>query len=146
MANVTDFAARGKVIAVDARAIKFVPAGTSYELSLAISGSYSGPIGAPVEGVIRAKARKVITVSSGGNFITPIFGPPKIVQGGVKFADERMVVIHAGCPVVIDLPGDDLAVDLNEGRITVGHMLNATLFAGANFELVTRTSTVELVK
>ena len=49
----------------------FNPAGTSYELYLAVP-NYTGPLNSPVKCLIRVTARKVYTVPSGGNFIAPI--------------------------------------------------------------------------
>src|SRR5690348_3803569 len=87
-------AASGKVIRVESGKVVFTPAGTSYELHLEIP-SYTGPVSVPTRCLIRVKARKVYTVPSGGNFITPIFGPPRIVQGRVRSADQRSLVVHA---------------------------------------------------
>ena len=68
-----------------------------------------------VHALIRGSGRKVWTVPSGGNFITPIMGPPKIVQGRVKYADEKQLVIQAGANVIIDLPRG-VAVDCPTAR------------------------------
>jgi hypothetical protein len=88
-----------------------------------------------VPALIRAAARKVYTVPSGGNFIAPIFGPPRIVQGRVRFIDDRALVLHAGAPIIVDLPGADAAIDLTDGQIQVNHLVNATLLPGATFQL-----------
>jgi hypothetical protein len=129
----TEFLARGKVKSVQNGTVIFVPSNTNYELYLA--GSYDGAPGELIDCVVKARARKIYTVPSGGNFITPIFGPPKIVQGRVRSASDKQLVIHASIPFVIDLPREDSAIDLDEGAITVGNMVNAVLLAGATFEL-----------
>jgi hypothetical protein len=116
--------------------VVFIPAGTSYELYLA--GTYDGAIGELIDCTVKAKARKVYTVPSGGNFITPIFGTPKIVQGRVLKASEQQLVIHSNIPFIIDLPRNDSAIDLDEGGISVGKMVNAVLMAGASFELAAK--------
>src|SRR5688572_19529979 len=75
--------AGGKVIAVRDGKVVFNPTGTNYEIELACP-SYAGPVNKPVKATIRVRARKVWTVPAGGNFIAPIFGPPKTIQGRVR--------------------------------------------------------------
>ena len=130
--------ARGKVIHSADGTIVFAPAGTNYELHLAAPG-YAGPVGALTEGVIRVTARKVWTVASGGNFIAPVFGPPKTIQGRVRAMNERSIVVHAGAPIVVDLPDEPALIDLPDGPIRVGAMVNVTARLGAMFEPTSRT-------
>src|SRR4029077_10731794 len=123
--------ARGKVIDVRENVVVFCPHGTSYELHLRTEGPYDGPRDAPVLALIRATARKVYTVPSGGNFIAPIFGPPRILQGRVRFLDDRFLVVQAGAKVIVELPGADSAIDLGEGAVTQNKMVNVVAFPGA---------------
>lgn len=129
-----DLTAGGKVQAYSDGVVVFLPANTSYELRL-LAPNYGGPVGKPVKGVIRVKARKVWTVPSGGNFITPIFGPPRIVQGRVRAIEPNRIVVQAGSLVHVDLPNDDIVYDLADGPITVGRLVNVTALPGATFEL-----------
>src|SRR5262245_15736225 len=99
MSSVSDFPARGTVIDVNGKVVIFQPHGTTYELHLGMDEPYAGEKNSPIRALIRASARKVYTVPSGGNFIQPIFGPPRIVQGRVRFIDDRAVVIQAGAPI-----------------------------------------------
>ena len=126
MPSPSDFPTPGKVTAVLDGSVIFAPRGTSYELHLKAAGPYSGPTNTPVEAIIRVQARKVWTVPSGGNFITPIMGPPKIIQGWVKHLDERQLVVHAGASFIVDLPSADSALDLANGAIAVGTMVKLT--------------------
>ena len=134
------FAGPGKVIAVKDALAVFAPRGTSYELHLKLpgGGQYAGPTNTPVDAVIRVTARKVWTVPSGGNFISPIMGPPKIIQGRVKQVSESQLVVHAGANFVVDLPTKDSAIDLPSGAIQVGHMVNVTALPGATLEIIDR--------
>lgn len=134
MSNEMDLPARGKVKEVRDGIVVFVPGGSNYELHL--EGKYDGPIGEPIDCVVRAKARKVYTVPSGGNFIVPIVGPLRIIQGRVMRGSDRQLTLKAAIPVTIDLPSNDSAIDLDEGAIANGKMVNATLCSGATFELV----------
>lgn len=136
MANINDFPARGKIIEVRGDRIVFTPSGTTYQLHLINSGGAAVEVSdRPIEILIHVQARKVYTVPSGGNFIQPIFGPPRIIQGRVKFADDRTIVIQAGAPITCDLPAADTAIDLDEGRIQIGHMANVVALPGATFQL-----------
>lgn len=131
MADMNDFPARGRVRQVDGDRLIFLPAGTNYELHLKLAdGAYTGPIDQPVEGFIRLNARKLWTVPSGGNFVSPIFGPPKIVQGRVKWLDTQHIVVHAGTNFLIEVPFSDDAIDLANGAIEVGSMVNVTAPGG----------------
>jgi hypothetical protein len=139
MPSLAAFAARGKVIRVNDDSVVFQPKDTNYELQLATKGKYDGPVNVPVNVQVRATVRKLLTVPSGGAFISPIFGPPKTVQGRVKHVEEGAIVVQAGMPFVLDLPSADHQLDLNNGPITVGHMVNAIVLPGATFELMGST-------
>jgi hypothetical protein len=132
MAGIMDYPARGKVTEIKDGAVVFNPAGTNYLMRLA-ADSYAGPVNKPISATLRVTARKVYTVPSGGNFIAPIFGPPRTLQGRVLFAADNILVIHAGTPVVVDLPSAETAIDLDNGRITVGTMVNVVAMPQARF-------------
>jgi hypothetical protein len=135
MPVVTDVAARGKVIEVKDGAVVFTPSGTNYRMHLAVGGPFTGPVNKPVSGVVRVTARKVYTVPTGGNFISPIFGQPRILQGRVLQVDDKSMVIHAGLAVVVDLPSAESAIDLDVGQIGVGSLVNVVALPQARFSL-----------
>jgi hypothetical protein len=140
--STAEFPARGKVIrVVDDNAVIFAPSNTTYELKLVTASKYDGPVGSLIDVFIRGNARKCWTVASGGNFITPIHGPPRIVQGRIKFLDDRKMVIQAGTTVVVELPAADNALDLNNGPLAVGALVNCTILPGASFQLATAAVT-----
>lgn len=134
MASFTEFAARGKVTGMIDGKIIFAPSNTNYELHLTPAKPYDGPYGELISALVRVKARKVYTVPSGGGFITPLFGPPKIIQGRALHVDNSVVVVRAGLPVIADLPQSDDAVDLDDGVIALGRILNIVALPGATFE------------
>jgi hypothetical protein len=139
MSVATEYAAKGKITEVRENLVVFCPNNTNYQLHLiSEEGRYSGPTNEPVEVVVKGVARKMWTVVSGGNFISPIFGPPRIVQGRVRYADERVLVIQAGTLITIELPSSDMAIDLTNGPITVGSLVNATVMPGATFHIAER--------
>ena len=134
-------AARGQVVEKREGLIVFAPHGSNYELHL-VAPAYAGPVRTLTEGVIRVTARKVWTVPSGGNFISPLFGSPRIIQGRVKALDERSLVVQAGTPVLVDLGDDPNAIDLANGPIRVGALVNVTALPGATFEPVVAAASV----
>src|ERR1700722_12324715 len=136
MPDVRDFPATGKVTKTLDGQVVFCPANTNYEMHLGIAGAYSGPIGKPIQAVIRVTARKMHTVTSGGNFIAPIFGSPRLFQGRGRYLDQRSIAVQAGTPVVVQLPAADAAMDMECGAIGVGSLVNVLALAGATFELL----------
>jgi hypothetical protein len=142
MPSSLDFPARGKVIAVEDGAVIFAPSNTTYQLKLLTKTAYDGPVNALVDAYIRVSARKLWTMATGGNFITPIHGPTRIIQGRVKYLDQTQLVVQAGAPIIVELPKADSAYDLNNGAIAVGSMVNATVLPGASFALAKAGLTV----
>jgi hypothetical protein len=138
------FATRGKISEIRGDLAVFNPAGTNYELHLKLSAagaaSLSNQLNTPVQVLIRASGRKVWTVPTGGNFITPITGTPRIVQGWVLYADSNTLVVQAGANILVSLPAADSAVDLTEGPVAVGQRVNCTLLPGASIELATTSA------
>ncbi len=133
MATITAIPAKGKVTGVREGAVIFNPAGTNYELHL-VCETYQGPRDVTVDAVIRVVGRKVYTVPSGGNFIAPIIGTPRTIQGRVRALDEQTMVVQAGTPVLVELPTEDSAYDLAQGPITVGSLVNVVANPGAGVE------------
>lgn len=126
--------ARGKVTSAADGRVKFVPGNTAYELHLA-APNYAGPVNVLVDGVIRVTARKAYTVPSGGLFISPIYGPPKTLQGRVQALHGNTIILQAGVPVHVELPPESSGVELANGPITVGSLVNVVALPGATFEL-----------
>ena len=128
-------AARGRITAVKDGVVHFAPSGTNYELHLSAPG-YAGAVGGLADGYIRVTARKVWTVPSGGNFIAPIFGTPRTIQGRVRSLTEREMIVHAGVPMLVDLPVEETGYDLANGAIAAGVMVNIMAQPGARFDPV----------
>ena len=131
----TDFPAKGEVRPNESgEGIIFQPAGTSYELHLATGAPYAGPVGRPVAGTIRLAARKLYTITGGGNFIAPILGTPRTVQGRVVALTETQAVVHAGVNVLVDLPTGGGAMDFENGLLSVGSRVNFVALPGGSYE------------
>ncbi|MCC7352001.1 MAG: hypothetical protein IT446_15690 [Phycisphaerales bacterium] len=135
MASEIDFPARGKVTINDDGRVVFAPVETTYELYLeSAKGAASQGESSIIQGLIRVKARKIWTVNSGGTFVVPIYGPPRLVQGRVRWASDNRIVLQAGAPIIVELPADPDAFDLVNGPIVLGAMVNVTCLPGATFE------------
>lgn len=137
MPDITDFPARGRVKQVNGDTIVFAVANTNYELHLKCAdGPYAGPVDEPVQGLIHVVARKLWSVPSGGNFIAPIFGPPRTIQGRVKWIAAPSIIVQAGTHFVVDLPAADEAIDLAHGAIEIASLVNVTALPGGTFSLL----------
>jgi hypothetical protein len=110
------------------------PLNTSYEHHLLFKAGSTPEAGKHVRGLFRGVARKVYGVPSGGAFVTPILGTPRIVQGRVVSVRERQLAVQAAGVWVIDLPADASAIDLAHGPVAEGDMVNVVLLPGAWFE------------
>ena len=147
MPSLSEFRAKGKIIDVRGEIVVFQPSGTTYEIHLNVERDASAAARpsaskVPIEGTIRVQARKVYTVPSGGNFIAPIFGPPKAIQGRVLSVDDRTIVVQgaSSAPIIVDLPSADSAIDLSEGTIRVGNLVNVVALPGATFALLEKAT------
>jgi hypothetical protein len=72
---------------------------TSYQLHLIPTGPISTPIGKRLIGTISVKARRLDVVGTGGQYIEPVLGRPRRVQGTVIGAKNGAVIVDAGVPV-----------------------------------------------
>jgi hypothetical protein len=136
MANINDFPAEGRIIASAGQTLTFAPQGTKYELELQAPGGYSGPLNQRLGAMIQVKARKVFTAGAGGNFVAPIFGPPRVVQGRVLHVEEGRIVIRAGLNIIVEMPAAEHAVDLEHGEIQEGSIVNVVADGNATIQLL----------
>jgi len=78
---------------------------TSYQLHLIPTAAPGVALGKRLIGVIRAQARRVDVVKSGGRFVEPVAGRPRRVQGIVvaRDASSNTITVNAGVPLVLTL-------------------------------------------
>lgn len=74
---------------------------TSYQMHLVPAGTISTPVGKRIIGTIRATARRVDLVETGGKYVEPVYGRPRRVQGRVIGGDDhsRTLIVDAGMPI-----------------------------------------------
>ncbi len=111
--------------------------GTNYELHLEPERAPSTPKGKRVIGLIKGQARRVDNVRSGGQFVEPVMGRPRIVQGRVVEVNPSTggpgsgggtITVQAPMPIILKL-GDLQRAD----QFKVGDLVNTHVLPGATF-------------
>lgn len=79
--------------------------GTDYRLQLAVYQPPRSPVGKKIQGSIRAQARRVDLVRTGGRYIEPLQGTPRRIQGEVLATDagDNSLLVGAGIPILCKL-------------------------------------------
>jgi hypothetical protein len=72
---------------------------TSYQVHLVPTGPVHAEVGKRIIGVIRASARRIDEVKTGGRYVEPVYGRPRRVQGRVVGVEGGAVVVDAGMPI-----------------------------------------------
>lgn len=104
-------------------------ANTSYVLYLLPTGPVKAQPGDKVFGTISARARRVDKVPSGGQFVEPVIGRPRRVQGRVVAKEADKIVVDAGVPIHCSLTdGRQHAADF-----PIGDMVSFDVLDGASF-------------
>jgi hypothetical protein len=103
---------------------------TEYRLLLAAPAGFSAKRGQRIRGEIHANALRMHRSDTGGRFIEPIYGQPRIVQGEIIAIDApaRRVLMDMAVPVSVTLQP---AQDLN--AIAVGELWNCYVESGTRF-------------
>jgi hypothetical protein len=79
--------------------IVFCVPNTSYEMHLIPTGEILAGIGKRLIGTIRAQARRIDIVETGGQYVEPVIGRPRRIQGTVIRVEAGSVVVDAGVPI-----------------------------------------------
>lgn len=112
-----------------AQCIKFVVPNTSYELHLVPTTPVSVEAGKRIIGIIRAQARRVDIVQTGGRYVEPVFGRPRRVQGTIVKIGESAIVVDAGVPIHCSLKDDRQMPD----QFEIGQLVSFDVLDGATF-------------
>ena len=81
--------------------LKITIPNTNYELHLYPVNPPRAAVGKRIIGEIRARARRIDVVETGGQYIEPVYGRPRRVQGTVIAVNTDAIVVDAGVPVHI---------------------------------------------
>ncbi|MFM7050989.1 MAG: hypothetical protein ACKOYN_02495 [Planctomycetota bacterium] len=107
--------------------------GTEYvlELVLASGGSFGAAEGKRVQGTVSGRAQKLHRAQAGGEFIEPVEGHPRIVQGRVRESDiaGNRLLVHAVVPMWIALDAGQSARDFHAGDFVNFYMESGVTFA-----------------
>jgi len=110
--------------------------GTDYRLHLVVDEAAVAklpPAGKRLAGTIRARAKRVDKVHTGGRYIEPVYGRPRRVQGLVIAIDDahNTITVQAACPMVCELtsPGQ------KAGEFADGDLVSFDVEKGARLEL-----------
>ena len=79
--------------------IRFGVPNSNYELHLRPAGAITAKPGGRLIGTIRAQSRRIDTVETGGEYMEPVYGRPRRVQGTVRAVVNGAVVVDAGAPI-----------------------------------------------
>jgi hypothetical protein len=120
--------ARCSVESFDGRTLVLSFPRTSYQVHLSATGSFTP--GKRVRGRITARALRMHRAEAGGRFIEPVYGHPRIVQGGVIEIDGpgNRVLLDAGVPMWMKVEPTQSALDFKPGDL-----LNFYVESGATF-------------
>lgn len=123
--------ARGVLAAIGDEWIDLEVPGTDYRLRLETYKAPTTPIGKRIHGIIRARARRIDVVRTGGRYVEPVYGRPRRVQGRVAAIDEsdHGIVVQAGVPIVCRLTDDRQ----RPADFAIGDFVSFDVMAGATF-------------
>lgn len=109
--------------------IKFAVPNTSYELHLLPVGEVHSNVGKRLIGIIKASARRVDVVGTGGQFVEPVFGRPRRVQGTVVAVTADAIVVDAGVTIHLNLTDSRQ----NPALFAAGQLVSCDVLDGATF-------------
>jgi len=115
--------------------IIFKVPGTSYELYLEPSAGIHDIKCAPgkrLVGIIRAQAKRIDEVRTGGRYVEPVYGRPRRVQGRIVAIEGPAVVVDAGVPIHCT-PTDPRQ---EASGFEVGQFVSFDVKPGASFEQI----------
>lgn len=121
--------ARGELLQTASTHIVFGVPNTSYQLHLVPTSPITTAVGKRLIGTIRVQARRIDVVGTGGQFVEPVFGRPRRVQGTVVRSEGGAVVVDAGVPIHA-VPTD---ARQKPEQFEVGQMVSFDAVAGGTF-------------
>lgn len=105
---------------------------TNYQTHLVAIGPISAEPGKRIMGVVRAKARRVDVVQTGGRYIEPVYGRPRRVQGRVIESSPSRGCIVVDAAVAIHLELTDSRQ--SPADFQPGQLVSCDVLDGATFE------------
>jgi len=110
--------------------IKFAVPNSSYELHFRAVGAITAQPGKRLVGIVRAQALRIDQTDTGGQFIEPVMGRPRRVQGTVIGVKSGAVIVDAGIPIHCTPTDPRQTAD----KFTPGQFIGFDVMDGASFE------------
>ncbi len=129
--------ARGVLLSVCAdrgrRTVTMAIPATDYRLQLQLRGDCDAEIGTSVRGQLHVQARRIDRCNTGGQFIDPVVGQPRVVQGRVRTIDAEAneLVVQAKIPIRVQVSDDQCAT-----AFQIGDLVTFAVDPGATFSPV----------
>ena len=122
----------GKLLAVEEGMITLGLVNTDYQLQLVVPEDFDQLVGSRVSGRVKANARRVDKIASGGKYIDPVYGRPRRLQGKVVAIsrEENTITVRGGCAIECSLMEPQKAKDYE-----IGEIVGFALERGAEFVL-----------
>jgi hypothetical protein len=107
---------------------------TQYRMHLLPIGEITVAEGKRIEGRIRADAKRVDVVTSGGRYVEPVHGRPRRVQGTIVATDngKNTITVKAGVPIECRLTDRRQSA----AQFEAGQFVSFDVMRGATFEQV----------
>jgi hypothetical protein len=103
---------------------------TSYQVYLRPEGEITAAQGKRLIGIIKAQAKRIDVVTTGGQYVEPVMGRPRRVQGTVVAVEGGAVVVDAGMPIHCT-PTDPRQ---SASQFQVGQFVSFDVMDGASFK------------
>jgi len=93
--------------------------GTDYRLHLTVAAPIHAKVGRPITGRIDVHARRIDITRRGGQFIDPVYGRPRNIQGCVieTGPDRTTIVVKAAVPLHVRVQPPQKPTDFEVGSI-----------------------------
>lgn len=125
--------ARGVLVEASASKVVVSFPASDYQLHLAPERPVTSAVGKRVLGIIKGQARRIDALKSGGQFVEPVMGRPRIVQGRVVEVNTSANgpgTVTVACPMPIVLKVGELQ---RAEQFKVGDLVTTHVLPGATF-------------
>lgn len=102
---------------------------TSYQLHLRPTADVSARLGKRLIGTIRVQARRIDVVGTGGEYMEPVMGRPRRVQGTVVGLTASHLIVDAGTKIHLQ----PLDPRQSPSSFQVGQLVSCDVLDGATF-------------
>lgn len=128
--SVASSLARGVLLDVKPDRIVFGVPNTDYRLHLNLVAPLAAAPGTAVRGRIEVHARRIDVTRTGGHFIDPVYGRPRIIQGRVceTGLEHQVMVVQSAIPLHVRVRPPQQPSDFE-----IGSIVNFSVDPGALF-------------